>query len=259
MIKTILARVKEPELKGLDIDDPNTIEIHKRIIQRKPLLVEAYSSFYREFLNAHKKFSEGHFVEIGSGAGFIKKFIPSVITTDIMELPHVDKVFSAEDIKFEDSSVSSFFLLHSFHHIKNPHKFLYEAQRCLKPGGLILMIEPSNTIFSRFIRKCLGHEPYNEKASWEVEGYNPMSDANLALSWIVFVRDYHIFKEEFPKLSLNRYEPHTPFKFLLSGGINYKSLIPKSLTYIIIFLDKMLYPLNKFLGMHVTIEIEKKK
>lgn len=257
MTKGVLRLFKEPEIKNLDVDDPKTTEIHSKIIQRKPLLQYVYKSFYQEFINVSQRVPPGHLVELGSGGGFIKECLPSIITSDILDLPHIDKVFSAESIKFDDSSVSAFFLLDVFHHIKNPRKFFYEVQRCLKPEGRLVMIEPADTYWGRFIWKNFHHESYDKTAGWEVDGSKPMSDANIVLPWIVFVRDRELFEYEFPNLSIVRYEPHTPFRFLLSGGVTYKSLIPVCLIPLLRFVEYLVSPFNRFLGMYVTIEIKK--
>lgn len=257
MLRSLLNLLKEPEIKKLNVDDPSTVEIHKQMIQKKPLLLDVYSSYYNKFVNVSKRVPSGLQVEIGSGGGFLKKYLPDVITSDILDLPHIDKVFSAENIELEDSTVSAFFLLDVFHHIKNPRQFFNEIQRCLIPDGRLVMIEPANTFWGRFIRKNFHHEPHDERAGWEMNGSNPMSDANLALPWIVFFRDKNLFEQEFPNLSIVRCKNHTPLRFLLSGGITYRSIIPAFMTPIVKIAEYLLSPFNGFLGMHVTIEIKK--
>ena len=37
-------------------------------------------------------------IELGSGGGFLKEVINDVITSDVLELPDVDKVFFGEKI-----------------------------------------------------------------------------------------------------------------------------------------------------------------
>lgn len=46
---------------------------------------------------------------------------------------------------FQDKSVSAFMMIDVLHHIKDSRQFFKEMQRCLKPGGKIVMIEPANT------------------------------------------------------------------------------------------------------------------
>jgi SAM-dependent methyltransferase len=233
------------------------VQLRKQIIGRKPQLLDVYMSFYKEFLDVSTRVPNGLMVELGSGAGFLKEILPFIMTTDVVDTEFVDKVFSAEYIELEDSSVSAFFLLNVFHHIKNPRKFFDEVERCLKPGGRLVMIEPANTVWGRFIRKHFHHEPHDDKAGWEIGGSGPMSDANLALPWIIFARDLRIFEHEYPNLQLIRYQPHTPFRYLLSGGVSYKSVTPKSLVKFLRFTEKMMNPFNRYLGMFVTIECER--
>jgi SAM-dependent methyltransferase len=256
-MKSLLKLLREPELENLDVDDPKTFEIHRQFIKRKPLLRDVYASFYGEFVRISEEVPPGRLVELGSGGGFIKEYLPSVITSDIFHLPELDAIFSAENIGFHDSTISAFFLFDVFHHLADPRRFFQEAQRCLKPGGRLVMIEPANTFWGRLIRKNFHHESHDETAGWGLDGSKPMSDANLALPWIVFVRDREIFQREFPNLSIMRYEPHTPLRFLLSGGITYRSLVPRRLIPLVKVLEYGLSPFNRFLGMHVTIDIRK--
>jgi hypothetical protein len=46
-------------------------------------------------------------IELGSGSGFIKDVIPSVITSEILEIPSVDMIVSAMEMPFEDQSVDA--------------------------------------------------------------------------------------------------------------------------------------------------------
>lgn len=249
--------LENPEIRGLNVDDARTIEVHREIIRKKPLLRDAYASFYGGFVEASRRVPPGPCVEMGSGGGFLKEYLPSVITSDVLDLSHVDMVCSGESLPLGDGTVSAFFLLDVFHHIKNPRKFLSEAQRCLRPGGRLVMIEPANTAWGRFIRKTFHHEPFDETAGWELNGTGPVSASNLALSWIVFVRDRVRFEQEFPGLAIVRYEPHTPFLFLLSGGVSYRALVPRRLIPLVKLAEHLASPLNGYLGMHVTIEMRK--
>jgi len=257
--KALLKTIENRKLEGLQGNDVATLQKHRNVILSKPALKGVYSSFYNRFLEVMDEIPEGKVVELGSGSGFLKDVIPSVITSDIVALPHVDKVMSAEKIDFENSSVSAFFLLDVFHHIKNPKEFLTEVDRCLKPNGRLVMVEPAHTLWSRYIRKNFHHEPYEENVGWEIKGSNPMTDANLALPWIVFVRDRDVFTRKFPSLKILQYNPHTPLGYLLSGGISYKSFIPMRLFSFIKFIEILLSPFNRLIGMHVTIDIVKKE
>ena len=97
-----------PQARGIeDLDDPAVTVLHAKIIQSKPFLKKTYEDFYRQFHRAVPDPERKTLVELGSGGGFIKEVIGNVITSDILDLPHVDKVFSAAKMPFEQNSVDA--------------------------------------------------------------------------------------------------------------------------------------------------------
>ena len=130
-----------------DLDDPATTALHGRIIRNKVFLANIYRSFYHVFRAAvEPDVSSKTLVELGSGGGFIKEVIGNTITSDIMEVAGIDKVFCATEMPFADESVDAFFMIDVLHHINDTRSFFREALRCLKPGGKVVMIEPANTL-----------------------------------------------------------------------------------------------------------------
>jgi SAM-dependent methyltransferase len=249
---------KLPETKNIkDLDDPATTLLHAKIIQKKPFLKKLYIDFYRRFEKSVSDTKNQILVELGSGGGFIKDIIPGVITSDIMELPSVDKVFSVCDMPFEDESVDAFFMIDVLHHIAEPRAFFREALRCLKEGGKIVMIEPANTLWSRFIYKNFHHELFDTKAQWELKTIGPLSSGNGALPWIIFSRDRKIFEEEFPTLRIVGIRNHTPFRYLLSGGLTLRQLVPSFAYPVVKAVEYLLFPLKNLFGMFQTIELQK--
>jgi len=150
-------------------------------------------------------------------------------------------------------------MLNTLHHFKNPSYVLTEIQRCLKEGGRVVMIEPANTFFGRWIYQNFHHEPFEPKAGWNIEGSGPLSDANGALPWIIFERDRVKFEREFPSLSIERFVSHTPMRYLLSGGVSLKQLVPSFMYSTVKFLEWILTPLSGFLGMFYTIDLKLSK
>jgi SAM-dependent methyltransferase len=143
------------------------------------------------------------------------------------------------------------------HHIKKPKVFFAEARRCLKSGGKIVMIEPANTLWGRFIYKNFHHEIFDTSAEWEMDKTGPLSDANGAMAWIIFQRDRKLFESEFENLKIRSISFHTPFRYILSGGLTYRQLVP-SFTYgFVNFLEICLHPFSKWLGMFETVVLEK--
>jgi len=255
---SVIEWLKLPETRSIeDLDDPATTLLHAEIVQKKPFLKKLYIDFYTQFKNLIPEPETKVLVELGSGGGFIKEVIDSVITSDILELPNVDKVFSALDMPFEDTSIDAFFMFDVLHHITDPGAFLKEALRCLKPSGKIVMIEPANTLWARFIYKNFHHELFDPEAQWELQKLGPVSHGNGAIPWIIFSRDRRIFEKEFPRLRIVRIRNHTPLRYLLSGGLTLRQLLPSFMYPIIKATEYILSPLNNLLGMFQTIELEK--
>ena len=111
LIVKIIGRLKLPETKYIrDLDDPATTLLHAKIVQNKPFLKKLYTDFYKQFQSRICDPQNRVLVELGSGGGFIKEVISNVITSDILELPSVDKAFSAFDMPFESDSVDVFLM-----------------------------------------------------------------------------------------------------------------------------------------------------
>jgi len=120
------------------------------------------------------------------------------------------------------------------------------------------MIEPSHSIFARFIYQKFHHEPYDDKTQqWNFPSSGPLSGANGALPWIIFERDINIFHKKFKNLKLESIKLHTPFRYLLSGGLSYKFFSAKMWFKPFSFIEKLFSPLNSQLAMFQTIIIQK--
>ena len=159
MLKLIHRLLAEPLTKNKDIDDPETTIIRKQIIQKKKYLNKIYYEWYNTLIANIP--NNSRYLEIGSGAGFIKKIKPDIITSEFFQIEGVDKVIDAQNISFEDQELDGILMIDVFHHISNIEKFFEEAKRCIKPGGQILMIEPWNTRWSKFVFTKLHHENFD--------------------------------------------------------------------------------------------------
>lgn len=241
-----------------DLDDASTTLLHAVLINRKSILRKIYIDFYYRFKKA-TSFITGKrlLIELGSGGGFIKDIIPDVITSDVISLPNVDKVFSATKMDFANNIVDAFLMINVLHHIKDAEAFFKEADRCLKIGGIITIIEPANTVWSRFIHRNFHHELFDTEGDWHIKKEGRLSSANTALAWIVFYRDRAQFEKKFLSLRIRKLELHTPFRYVISGGLSMKQLLPTFMYPIIICIENILSPFNRYLGMFLTIELEK--
>lgn len=241
----------------MDLNSYQALLEHRKIIRKKTFLKNLYFDFYQEFTNV--SLPKGKIIELGSGAGFLKEIIPSVVTSDVIDGPGIDKVFYADKMPFKNNSIAAFLMIDVLHHIKDLEKALMEMERCLKAGGKIIMIEPYISAWGFLIYKYFHPERkgFDDKSGWKVKGSGRMSDANAAIPWIVFKRDRKIFEKKFSGLKIVRFSPHTPLRYLISGGLSRFQLLPSAFYPLIFFLEKKLAIFNDNIGMFVTIELKK--
>lgn len=240
-----------------DLDDPETTIAHHAIILQKPFLRRLYNDWYSVFIKCARQIKKGLYLEIGSGGGFLKDVFPEVITSDIAKLPDVDRVFNAEELPFSDNELGCIMMMNVFHHIPKPYLFLKEAQRSLVKGGKIVMIEPANSALGRFIYKRYHYEPFDETGAREITPGHRLSNSNQALPYIYFERDLGLFKKEFPELRINSIKYHSPFSYVISGGVSRSAMLPYFTYPFIKCVEWLLTPFSKQLGLFCTIEVEK--
>lgn len=235
------------------VDDPQTTAFRKNLIQKKNFLRLLYTEWYKMLQVSDEKIV----IELGSGGGFISDVLPTVITSEVFFVPFVNVINDACFICFKDKSVDLIVLVDVFHHIPDVERFLGNAQKCLRPGGKIVMIEPWKTPWSSLIFRYLHPEPFEVTADWSIPRTGPLSGANGALPWIVFTRDYELFQEKFPKLRINNIQLLMPIVYLLSGGLTRYTFIPGYLYGFCRFLENILP--KRFFAMFARIEIENQK
>ncbi len=223
MLKRLLAH---PLTRGLDLDDPRTTELRKRIIQEKPFLRRIYQEWYCEIAAALPPVP-GTVLELGSGAGFLRAHVPDLVTSDLLAGAELSVVLDAHVLPFKDRTLRAIVMTNVLHHMAAPREFFAEAARCVRPQGALIMVEPWVTSWSGFVYRRLHHELYDPDASaWECAGSGPLTRANVALPWILFSRDRDRFAQEFPEWEIRSVEPGMPFRYLLSGGVSLRSLMP---------------------------------
>lgn len=214
-----------PATRGLDLDDPATTAIRRDVVRSKPFLTAVYDEWYGMMI-ARVPDVAGALLELGAGGGFLQDRLADVITSDVFPVPGIDRVVDAQDMPFEDASLRAILMTNVFHHIPDVARFLSEAERTLVPGGRIVMVEPWNTGWSRFVHRHLHAEPMlPDVAKWEFPVSGPLSGANAALPWVVTTRDRERLESEW-RLRVVETKPFMPFRYLASGGVSLRSLQP---------------------------------
>lgn len=239
----------------LPLDSPERTLYHKEIILNKKFLKKLYEQWYAEFRNEIKHLPNETFIELGSGGGFFKELEPKAICTDILELPTNDMTFSALDMPFDDNAVGGIFMIDTMHHIPDIEQFLSEVDRVLAKNGKMIMLEPANSLWGRFIYKNFHHEPFDVKGGWTIPQDGPLSGANGALPWIVFERDEAVFTQKFPKLRIDSIAYKNPLMYLISGGVSYRQLLPDFMFPIMNKIDNLLPKISHQLSMFQLIKI----
>jgi SAM-dependent methyltransferase len=242
------------------LDNPGRYDEIRRKIRGKPALERIYLEVYREYQRCLQSCPpEGDAIELGSGAGFAKELIPELLTSDVLPYQGTDRIIDGTRLPCADRSLRMLCMMNVFHHIPDVEAFLSEAERCLVPGGKIFIADQHVGLLSRPVFKYLHHEPFRPGAKeWSFQSAGPLSDANGALAWIVFVRDLARFRRLYPGLKLLRYQPHTPLRYWLSGGLKQWSLIPRQAVGLVEALDRLLIRIWPELGSFVYIELVKR-
>ncbi|MBF0186317.1 MAG: class I SAM-dependent methyltransferase [Magnetococcales bacterium] len=227
--------------------------------QRKPVLRAIYNDLYRIMAEACV---DGSTLEIGGGSGNFKSFAPNVISTDILPAPWLDLLADAQRLPIAESRFDNVVLFDVLHHIQWPMRFLREAERILKPGGRVVLVEPYISPISRIFYTWFHPEDVIMSADPMQEGeIDPELDAfeaNQAIPTLLFSRMKAQFEAEIPGLSVLEVRRHSLFAYPLSGGFRPWSLIPSAIVPTVLALESRVMPLlGRLMAFRMVIILEK--
>ena len=251
--------LQHPLTKGMDIDAPETTCLRKQIIQEKPLLKNIYDEWYSTVCD-HLPPIDGPILEIGTGAGFLTTYVPKLITSDIMPVAGNDITCDARHLPFRANCLRAIVIIDVLHHISNPVAFFKDAERCVKRGGTIILIEPWVSFWSSIIFDKLHSEPFVPTSStWSFPQSGPLSGANIALPWIIFQRDREIFFQQ-TNWQIKLIKLTMPFRYLLSGGVSMRNLLPTWMIRPLIFLENSMSPwVMKQMAMFAFVVLKQRR
>jgi SAM-dependent methyltransferase len=256
MLRKLLAH---PLTRDLPVDDPRTTELRWRIVREKPFLQQIYRDWYADIL-LHVPLSAGKILEIGSGPGFLCDLVPDLITSEVFWCNGVKLVTDARRLPFANGTLRAIVMTDVLHHVPSPKLFLSEAQRTLVPAGRIVMIEPWVSPWSKFIYSRVHSEPFRTEATdWGFPPTGPLSGANGAMPWLIFHRDRAQFEHQFPGLRVLTIKPMMPFRYLASGGVSLRSLMPRWTYEFWRGLEQLLSPVMSQIAMFALIVVERAK
>lgn len=265
LIDKIRQLIYEPKVRDINVDDKAFLVIHSEVLRRKPLLRSTFETFYSVMTQLCDRYFDcpGVEIELGSGVGFLKNFRPGVITSDIRTGPGIDMEIDALAMSLADESVRCIYAINVFHHLSDPELFFEELIRVLGPGGGCILIEPHGGFASAHLHRYLHRDEHFDVAApgWRTPQIGgPLSGANQALAEIVFQRDLDKFKERYgDKLEI----VHTAYalnylRYLASGGLNFRQLLPSSVERALTMLERICKPLSKHLSLHKIVVIRRR-
>jgi len=246
-----------------DIDSNKTALSHRSIINENSLLRKHYIYIYQHFRAIEDSLGNMPFpsLEIGSGVGFLKEFIPTVVTSDVVAIEGIDRTEDATHLTFPNNSLKAIYAKQVLHHIYDPQKCLEEVQRVLVPGGMFVCDEPSTTLFGYFINRYFHHEYANKRViEWKaptIDTHGWLRYANTALPYIIFKRDVDLFRKRLTQLQIISIHYHDFLRYAFSGGLTYRPLIPKLLYDMVDIIEAAFTPYMSILGTCMIVTIRK--
>lgn len=229
--------------------------------RQRPLLHKVYGRFYQLIRRALAP-TPGPIVELGSGIGAAKEFIPACITTDIFPNPWLDQQENAYALTFADSSLSNLILLDVFHHLTYPGTALDEFHRVLRPGGRIIILEPAMSLLGKLIYGLFHHEPLGleKPISWFApDGFDPKETgyyAAQANATKVFLGDQ--FKGALSAWDMPIIESFPDIAYVASGGFSKPQFYPSFLLPAIRAFEMALAPWPNIFATRLLVVLQKK-
>lgn len=215
------------------MSEQHNIEIHENRVawEGKPVLRKVYADFYN-LLASNLAPTLGGFknLEVGSGMGNIKKFIPDCITSDIFPNPWLDRIENAYQINMPDLSLANLILFDVWHHLQYPANALAESARVLKPGGHLLVLDPAMSVTGRFVYGNFHHEPLGFKAEFKSKPIVMRNPSELPYFAAQSSAHRLLVRRELPELlegwDVVKIVKITSFAYLASGGFRGRQLYP---------------------------------
>jgi SAM-dependent methyltransferase len=192
-----------------------------------------YAEWYHRIGAALPPPELGRQIELGSGPGFARGFIPSLELTDVVAAPWHDHELTAEEIPAADGSVGALVLFDVLHHLPSPRRFFAEATRVLRPSGRIVLCEPLISPLSYPVYKLLHEEPVDLSvdplaldASDGERAHKDPFDSNQAIPTVLFGRHRTAFERAFPSLRIVSVAHLAGPSYAASGGFSRGALLP---------------------------------
>lgn len=240
-------------------------EIHenRRAWTSKAALREAYGDLYRRIASAVDRSIPGEIVELGSGMGNIKGFVPDCITTDLFPNEWLDRTENLYALSNPASTVGNLILFDVWHHIEHPADALAEFRRVLSPGGRVILMEPSMSILGRFVYGLFHHEPLGLSHTFREQPSG--LEAGAKTNYFAAQSSCHrlLRNRELPGLlagwNVLRVEEIASFSYLASGGFRGPQLYPDAFIPLLHMFDRVASMVPALFAARLFVVMEKTK
>lgn len=198
--------------------------------ERNPALRALYAYWYGEIEQALGDRLEGEVLEIGSGPGFSRQFLPGLQTSDTVKAPwHDYQLDATRRWPFGAGSWDGVVLFDVLHHLADPAALFAEATRTLRSGGRLVMMEPYVSPCSypvyRFFHEESADTTVNPFALDSSSDKDPF-EGNQAVPGLIFERHGEQLRQTFPELEVLGLRFYPGFSYVASGGFNRSPLLP---------------------------------
>jgi SAM-dependent methyltransferase len=234
----------------------DSLREHERAWNERPLLRRIYRDWFALLASRLSKV-DGATIELGSGIGQLRAFVPQLVTTDVEATPWAERVVDAEALPYEDGALANIVMLDVFHHLPRPAVFLDEATRALAPGGRVVMLEPYVSPLS-----AVAYRLHHERLELDADGFaesdspDPL-DANLAQTTLAFFRQREEYERRWPQLPIVEERLLSLFVYPLSGGFTRRPLLPHALYRPLSALERALSPLLRVASFRCLVVLER--
>lgn len=218
---------------------------------------------YDDFYDRIRRFARpGLTIEIGGGIGNFKSRLVNVVSTDVQFAPWLDCVADAHQLPFADGTAANIVMVDVVHHIEFPSRFFREAERIMRPGGRLIMVEPAITWGSTFFYRFMHQEPVDMSADPLADGIpdprrNPY-DSNQAIPTLIATREKERFLRLFPNFRISHVDYFSLVAYPLSGGFKPWSLIPVRLVKPVLTVEHLIEPvLGRWFAFRMLLVIDK--